>query len=376
MDRKGADAMFEAFREGRLSRRAFVARLLAAGATATSVGALLEACGRTETAPALPDGELGEPEKELAIYNWSDYIAEDVVPAFEAETGIRVTYDTYESNEEMLAKVQLGGGAYDLVVPSGNVLPVLTALGLLFPLSKRYLTNWGNLAPMFLDPVFDRGNTYGVPYQWGTTGIAYRKDKVAEPPGSWAVFHDPRYRGKMTQLDDVRDVIGSWLRFGGHSLNSTSEAELAQAKADAIAAKPLLAAYLSAPVKGPLIAGDVWIAQLWNGDTAQAAVAQPELAYVVPKEGAAITTDSMVIPAKAPHKRAAHEFMNFVLRPDIGAKISDFSGYGTPNALSVDRLTVKLPLPSEEDLKRLEYAVDLGAATELWDRIWTEIKST
>jgi spermidine/putrescine-binding protein len=179
----------------------------------------------------------------------------------------------------------------------------------------------------------------------------------------------------MTQMDDVRDVIGSWLRYRGHSLNATDPALLDAAKADAIASKALLKAYLSAPVKGQLVAGDVLVAQLWNGDTAQAAVEEPSIKYVVPKEGGSIWTDSLVIPKTAPNKRAAHEFMNFILRPDIAAGISNFTGYGTPNAAAMDKLESPVPYPDEEERKRLEYQKDLGAATDAWDQLWTEIKS-
>lgn len=398
MKREEADAWFHDFRSGALGRREFVTRLLAAGASVTSVATLLEACGTTteqhkEPAPAPaaepvttaeapkpaaedPGGpDLGEMTKELHIANWSDYISEDVIPAFEKETGIKVTYDTYESNEELMSKLQVGAGGYDIVVPTGYIVTVLAEQNLLSPLSKRYLTNWGNVAPLFLDPEFDKGNKYAVPWQWGTTGIAYRSDKVNPAPDSWGIFLDPKYKGKMTQMDDLRDVLGSWLKFRGKSLNSTEKADLDQAKADALQSKPLLKAYVSAPVKGQLVAGDVWIAQLWNGDTAQAKVENDKIAYVLPKEGAGIWTDSLVIPASAPNKRAAHEFMNFILRPEIGASISNFTGYGSPNQAATAKIEHPVPLPTDEERKRLEYQKDLGKQTEVWDQIWTEIKS-
>jgi spermidine/putrescine transport system substrate-binding protein len=179
----------------------------------------------------------------------------------------------------------------------------------------------------------------------------------------------------MTQMDDGRDVIGSWLRYQGHSLNSEDSAELAHARLDAIAAKKNLKAYISAPVKGQLISGDVWIAQLWNGDATQAKVEQPNIAYVVPKEGCTIWEDSLVIPRSAPHKRAAHEFMNYILRPDVQATISDFTGYGTPNSAALRLMQHPVPYPTADELKRLELQIDLGRDTAVWDQIWTEIKS-
>ncbi|MCB9688839.1 MAG: spermidine/putrescine ABC transporter substrate-binding protein [Alphaproteobacteria bacterium] len=398
MDRKNADAMFEDFLAGRLDRRSFVTRLLALGASATTTAALLEACsgGTTET-PKPADGGGGDgdehakakgkgkhkadgdgenvlPEtKELSIYNWSDYIAEDVVPEFEKETGIKVTYNTYESNEEMMAKLQVGAGGYDLVVPTGYIVTVLAAQDLLFPLRKKKLTNWANLHPMFLNPSFDPDNKYSVPWLWGTTGIAYRADKVKAPPDSWAVFHDTQYKNKMTQMDDQRDVIGSWLKFRGKSLNSTDKAELDQAKADALQSKALLKAYVSAPVKGQLVSGDVWIAQLWNGDTMQAKAENEQIAYALPKEGAGLWTDSLVIPKSAPNIRNALAFMDFCMRPEIATKIADFTGYGSPNA----KATPETPIayPTDEEMKRLEIQKDLGEALQIWDQIWTEIKA-
>ncbi len=359
---------------GTLSRREFVGRALALGVGLSTIGLVLTACGKDRT-PGQSGGDLGPIEKELNIYNWSDYIAEDTIPNFEKEFGVKVTYDTYESNEEMVAKLQAGASGYDIVVPSNYIVPVMTATNLAAPLNRKYLPNLGNLAPTFVNPVFDPENAHAIPYQWGTTGFAYRTDKIPAPGDSWAIFLDAKYQGKMTQMDDMRDVIGAWLRYRGHSLNSVDPAELSGAKADALAAKKNLKAYISAPVKGQLISGDVWVAQLWNGDTEQAKAEQPAIGYVLPKEGCTIWTDSLVIPASAPHKRAAHEFVNYVLRPEVGAGISNFTGYGSPNQAALARMKRPVPYPTAEEFQRLEYQKDLGTANELWDRIWTEIKS-
>jgi spermidine/putrescine-binding protein len=362
---------------GAVSRREFVARATALGIGMSAIGMVLTACGKqekpAETAGAAED--LGPIEKELAIYNWSDYIAEDTITNFEKEFGVKVTYDTYESNEEMVAKLQAGAAGYDIVVPSNYIVPVVVATGLAAELNRKYLSNFANLAPTFQNPVFDPDNKHAIPYQWGTTGFAWRTDKVPGNPDSWAIFLDPKYKGKMTQMDDMRDVIGAWLRYRGKSLNSTDPTELAQAKTDALAAKKNLKAYISAPVKGQLISGDVWIAQLWNGDASQARAEQPNIGYIVPKEGCTIWTDSMVITKSAPHKRAAHEFINYVLRPEVAAGISNTTGYGSPNQAALAKMTTPIPYPTAEEFQRLEYQKDLGAAGQAWDQLWTEIKS-
>jgi spermidine/putrescine-binding protein len=351
-----------------LSRRGFLEGLLGL--------ALAEGCGRSRSAaPRAGSAELGPIERELNIYNWSDYIAPELIPRFEREFGVRVTYDTFESSEEMVAKLQAGARGYDLVVPPTYAVTALIAAGLLAPLSPRYLSNLGQLAPVFRGLPHDPGDRYTVPWQWGMTGIAWRTDLVSPPPDGWGVFLQPRWRGKMTMLDDPRDVIGAFLRLRGRSINSTSPSELDAARADAVAAKGNLKAYLSAPVKGQLIAGDVWLAQLWNGDAAQAAREQPALAWMLPKEGSTLWIDSLVVPAAAPHPRAAHEFINFILRPEIGAAISRATGYGTPNQAAMPLLERPVPYPSANELARLEIQEDLGRASALWDEVWTRVKT-
>lgn len=364
---------------GSLDRREFLRRALAAGIGATTAALLLQACGGDGgdgSRGAEADGtEIPDRiEDRLAIYNWSDYVAEDTIPGFEEEYGVEVTYDTYESNEEMLAKLQAGAAGYDVVFPTGYIIEAMIGGGLLAPIRRELLTNWDNLSPIFLDPPFDPGNAHSVPYLWGVTGIAWRTDRVEAPPASWGVFHDARWDGKMTLLDDARDVIAAFLKLNGFSINSTLPAELEAAKRDAIEAGTHVRAYVSAPVKGQLVSGDVWIAQLWDGDTRQAAAEEPAVAFAMAGEGAPIYADAMVIPRSAPHKRAAHAFMDYVLRPDVAAAISDATGYGTANAAA--RPSQPKPYPSADELARLEFARDLGEGTRLWDRIWTEIKAS
>jgi len=369
--------MTDSVRPGGLTRREFLRRAAHAGAAATAAGALA-ACAKREAnegAAAAVTRELGPIEGELSVYNWSDYIAPDTVANFEREFGVRVTYDTYESNEELLAKLQSGARGYDIVVPSSYVIPAMLASNLLMPLQRGLIPNFANVEPTFIDPPWDPGNGYAVPYHWGLTGIAYRRDRARGVEASNSVWFDARWRGKMTMMDDVREVLGAMLVYRGRSANSTDPQELAQARDDALRAKPNLRAFKSAPVKADLIAGDVWVAQLWNGDATQAAAEQPAIAFAFPREGSQMWADAMTVLASAPHPRAAHEFLNYVLRPEVGAAIANATGYGTANWAAAALQQSPVRYPSQEEMAHLEYQADLGAHTEEWDRIWTEIKS-
>ena len=358
-----------------LPRRELLRRAAVLGLSAPAVSLLLDACGNDMDEGGATGGDLGPIEDRLNVYNWSDYIAPDTIAGFEREFGVRVSYDTFESSEELLARLQAGASGYDVVMPSTHIVAALVGSGIALPLSTRYLPNLVNLAPFVHGLPHDPALTHTVPWLWGTTGIAYREDLVGQAPASWGTFQDARLRRKMTMLDDMRDVLGSWLRFRGRSLNSIIPAELEAAKQDAVAAKANLRAFVSAPVKAQLIAGDVEVAQLWNGDSAQAAREQPAIRFVLPGEGGTLWIDSMMIPRSAPHKRAAHEFINYALRAEVGAGIARATGYGTPNQAAMALLADPVPYPTERELARLEIQNDLGRASELWDRIWTEVKS-
>ena len=343
---------------------------------AAVAGALIAGCRRVRyVAPPAGSAVLGEVEKELSIYNWSDYIAPNTVPDFEKEYGVKVNYDTFESSEEMVAKLQAGASGYDLVVGTPYGLATLIRSGILAPLSQMYLPNLGNIAPIFNGLKHDPKNEYTVPWLWGTTGITWRADLLPGVPPSWGVFLDRRYKGKMTMLDDPRDVIGAFLRYRGHSINSDRFVEVEQAKRDAIAAKLNLRAFISAPVKSQLISGDVPLAQLWSGDAVQAIAEQSAIRYVTPQEGSTMLVDFMAVPKAAPHPRAAHEFINYILRRQVAATIADATGYGTPNQGALEFLKTPKPFPTPDELARLEIQMDLGRASEMWDRVWTEIKA-
>jgi spermidine/putrescine transport system substrate-binding protein len=301
-------------------------------------------------------------------------VAPDTIPRFEREFNVRVTYDTYESNEEMIAKLVAGGDGYDIVGPSGYLVPVLAAGGLLRPLDHAVLTNWTNLLPVFVNAEKD-GGRYSMPYQWGVSGIAYRRDLVAKPPMSWALFADAGLRGRMTMLDEGAEVFGAMLKWRGNSWSATDPVQLERAKEDALAVKPNLRAYVSAPVKSQLISGDIAAAQLWSGDAGQAAVDELRIGFVVPTEGSEIFADHLAIPRRAPNPRAAHAFLNYILRPEVAAEIADQTGYGPANGAAVSLMKTPVPPPDAATMARLEFPRDAGPAKDLLDRLWTEVKA-
>ena len=363
-----------------MNRRDLVARALAAGLTWPSVALFLDACAPRGRVVDDPDAELGPIEPRLNIYNWSDYVAAETLEGFEREFGVRISYDTYESNEEMIAKMVAGGDGYDLIVPTSYLWPALRELGLIQRLKRRYLPQLGNIAPAFQGTANDPTGELAVPYAWGTTGIAYRRDKITTSPDSWGVFHDTALLGRMTMMDEAREVFGAFLRFRGHSLNSTDPALLAAAKADALLAKPNLKAFLSGTVKAQLVAGDVHLAQTWNGEALQARAEQERngegtIEFVLPREGALIWLDGMAVPARAAHPRAAHEFINYCLRPEVAAANAAAHQYGVPNGAAQRLIEHPVPWPSAEELRRLEYFKDLGREMLAWDRAWTEVKA-
>jgi spermidine/putrescine-binding protein len=343
-----------------------------------AASALLAGCVTKRFTPPpneQPLSAAGPLEKELHIFNWSDYVGPTTVADFERASGVKVTYDTYENNEEMVAKLVAGGGGYDIIGPSGYLVPVLAEAGLLQPLDHAVLRHWENLLPYFVEQGSGTGGRHAMPYQWGYTGIASRPDLVGPAPTSWGVFSDPAQRGRMTMLDEGREVLGAMLRWRGHSLNSVDPAELRQAKRDALTARANLRAYVSAPVKGQLISGDVAIAQMWSSDARTAQREEPRIRFEIPREGSTIFTDCLAILRDAPNRRAAHAFLDFLLRAEVMAAVTVATGGGCPNRAALALMADPLPPPDAALMARLEFQRDLGPATDRWDELWTEVKA-
>ncbi len=378
MKRREIDKLVEAFTKGEMTRRDFVKKATALGLSVT--GALLITDSFRNLEVHAKEIDRTKLSKELNVYNWSDYIADDTIPNFEKEFGVKINYDTYEDNESMLAKLQSGATGYDIVVPTGYMIDIMIKQNMLAPLNHENIPNLKLVTTELVDTPFDPGNKYSVPYQWGTTGFGYNSKHVTGQVDSWKLLFDPTYKGKITMLDDMRGVLAAAQKLLGYSLNSTSESELMDAKKLLMEQKPLLKAYISAPVKSLLISEEVWLSQLWSGDVFMAKDENEDLEYCIPKEGCEVWTDNLAIPKTAPHKYTAEIWINYNLRPEVSASVSNYVHYATPVEPAkkfIDKADLENPgiYPTPEVLRKLEFTKDVGEATRIYDQIWTELKA-
>lgn len=318
--------------------------------------------------------------RRLNVFNWSAYIAPETVPDFEKQAGVKVRYSIYESNEEMLARVFSGNSGWDIVFPTHYIVPPMREQGLLAPLDHALLPNLKNIDPAFQAPPSDPKLVHSVPYLWNATGILYNK-KVTPAPEKWADLWEPHWKGHLTMLDDPAEVFGAALRKLGYSLNSREPAQLQAAKEEAVRQKPLLRAYLNTEVRDQLVAGDILGAQIWSTTAQQAIDVNKDLVFVYPKDGFPLSLDCAVILAESPRKAIAHEFLNYVLQPRVGARIAETMRTATANGASKPLMSAANQnnatlYPPPEIMARAEWFETVTpAAQRLRDRLWTEIKS-
>ena len=313
-----------------MSRRRFLGM-----AAAAPVAAWLAACSKN-VAPNQGGGggpaAAGPLEDELIIYNWTNYLNPDTIKAFEAEYGVTVqATDFYESNEELLAKIQGGASGYDVVAPTGYMVEIMGQEGLMLELDKERLPNLANVDPRFLGLDFDPENKFHVPKDWGTTGFMYLTDRVSEDLLSWDDFYSvaPDYSGRYTVLDGAVEVTGSFLKRLGYSWNTTEQAEVDEAVAMMEEFKPHVEAITSTEYRELMGRADTYLALGWNGDAFYILEDQPSTKYVIPTEGTEFWIDSWSILADAPHPNLAHEFLNWILTPERQGTETNFTYYAS-----------------------------------------------
>ncbi len=320
-----------------------------------------------------------DPRPRLNVFNWSNYIAPETIPAFEKEFGVRVRYGLFESTEEVLARISYGNSGWDVAFPPSNLVKPLAAMRLLQPLRHDLLPNLSNLETRFLSPAWDPGLRWSMPYMWGSTGILYNR-RMAGVVTRWADLWEERFRGRITMHDDAADTFGACLKKIGHSVNATSENALEAAKREAIRQKPLVRAYLNAEAGDQVVSGDLAACMAW-AMTAQLAIDKsPDLSYCYPAEGFPMYCDVAVVLRESRRTELAHKFLNFLLRGEVTARIVEYCRTATANRAAWRLLPEKVRnlealYPPPEVVERGEWIDALPPKVRrLRDRLWTEVK--
>lgn len=326
----------------------------------------------------------GVTSNELSVYIWTEYMDPALIAQFEEETGAKILFDYYESNEEMLAKLQAGGiSQYDLIFPSDYIMVNLTELDLIQPLDKSIVTNISNLSENFINPPFDPGNIYTAGYQWGTVGFVYNKEKLGDFGNSWSVLFENEKDLTFMLFDSEREQIGVALAYLGYSINTLKKEEL-QAAADLLIQAKQSDRFLgfegNVGARNKVVAGTLDMALAYNGDAMGVIYDHPEIGFVNPVEGTVIWVDSMVIPKKAPNAKLANKFIEFMLRPEVAAQLSNYNHYATPNGGALpfifpEDLGNPVIYPDTETQKKLQYIDDLGSNNRIYSELWQMVKT-
>lgn len=323
---------------------------------------------------------------ELYVYNWGEYFDPDALAMFEEETGIKVTYDEYETNEVMYPLIANGAAQYDLVCPSDYMIQRMISEGLLEEINFDNVPNIKYVDQKFQDAsrAFDEKNSYSVPYLWGTVGILYNKSVVTEPVDSWGILWDTKYKDNILMQKSVRDAFGITLKYLGYSLNSTDENELEQAKQKLIEQKEsdVVQAYVVDEVRDKMIANEAAIGVIYSGEALTCQKENPDLEYVIPKEGSNLWIDSWVIPKGAKNKENAEKFLDFLCRPEIAKMNFDYITYSIPNSEGRKLIEEEsfrnsaIAFPELESLTNCETYQYLGAEVdEMYNTKWKEVMS-
>ena len=365
-----------------------------AGLTAAS--ALLSGCGasRNTGTSGTDSAASGSADGgELYVYNWGEYIDEDVISQIEDETGITVVYDLFETNEEMYPVIEAGAVNYDVVCPSDYMIQKMRENDLLAELNFDNIPNIDQIDPAYMEmsQAFDPENKYSVPYCWGTVGILYNTrllEKLGVPaPTKWADLWDERLSGEILMQDSVRDAFMVALKKDGYSMNSESKDELEQAKQELIDQKPLVQAYVIDQVRDKMIGGEAAVGVIYSGEMLyiQDEVANLgldyNLEYVIPEEGTNLWLDSWVIPKNAKNKENAEKWIDFMCRPEIAKANFEYITYPTPNKgafelLDEDMQNNKAVFPDIDSLKDSEVYKYLGDDTDaIYNELWKEVKA-
>lgn len=385
--------------EERLTRRQLLHRISVVGATA-ALAPIIAACGTSEasaapaassaaptvapsvsTAPtATPEPTpVPTPEAELHIWNYAEYMGEDVIPSFEKKYKVKVSTDFFDTYEGMYARVTAGQTGYDMTFPASTDIPGLVTIGKILPLDLSLIPNRVNLGTEWADPGYDPGNAHSMPYMWWTTGVAYDTDRIKEAPTSWKALWDERWKGHIAMLDDQREAFAAALIQLKFSANTVDDGELDQALALLKQQHPLVRLY-SVEDQQYMASGDIWIGHAWGSDIYTVQQKKPSVEFYIPEEGSVRGSDAAVILDGAKNPIAANLFINHLLDAKVSAENSNYIGYMGPNAaarefINKDLLDTPWINPDKAIVDRLQELLDLGLDTEKYASRWIELKA-
>ncbi len=362
-------------KRGGTSRRSLLTTFGAA-AVGLSFGPALTGCS-----PAA-EKTAGAEEAKLNFYNWDTYIGETSLADFKAASGVDVNMSLFATNDELFAKLKAGNPGFDVIVPSNEFVTRMSQAGLLMALDHAKIPNIKNIDPSFLDPEFDPGRKYSMPYTWLTLGIGYRKSKVQGVPDSWKyLFDSPQYAGKIALLSESADLVRLCAKYLGHSVNNIPPEMLPKIEAMLTRQKAYVKAFHEDNGQDMLLAKDVDLVLEYNGDIAQAMKDDPDIDFVIPKEGSLINSDTLCIPTGAPRPENAHKFINFLLDAKAGAEISKTILYPTPNAAAKalmpdDYRNNPVIFPPADIMAKCEYGAFEGAEkAQAYEELITKVRA-
>lgn len=359
------------YRNGGASRRSL---LTAFGAAA--IGLSFTACGQKPKAPT--NGE----EPKLNFYNWDTYIGETTLADFKKASGVDVNMSLFATNDELFAKLKAGNPGFDVVVPSNEFVTRMSQAGLLEPLDHAKIPNMKNIDPAFLNPDYDPGRKYSMPYTWLLLGIGYRKSKVQGVPDSWKwLFDSDKYKGRIALLSESADLVRLSAKYLGHSVNDIPADMIPKIEQMLIKQKPFVKAFHDDNGQDLLVSGEVDLVLEYNGDIAQVMKDDPDLDFVVPKEGSLINSDTLCIPKGAPRPNNAHAFINYLLDAQAGAEITKTILYPTPNAAAKALMPDSYKnnpviFPPADVMAKCEYGAFEGAEkASLYEEVITRVRA-
>ena len=371
-----------------LNRRRFLGYGLGVGGAVLTGGLAsnLTGCqkaGETATSAAASAPTASQGGKVVNVYNWTEYISDQVLKDFTAETGIDVIYSTFDSNEAMYAKLKLmnGSGEYDVAFPGTDFVDKMRKEGMLQKIDKSKLTNFSNLDPQMLNKPFDPNNDYSIPYIWGATAIGVNSDAIdPKTITSWADLWKPEYKSSLLLTDDAREVFQMALRKLGYSGNTTDPKEIEAAYNELKKLMPNVAAFNSDNPANPYMEGEVNLGMVWNGSAYVARQAGTPLEVIWPKEGGIFWMDSLSIPANAKNVDGALKLINFLLRPDVAKQVAETIGYPTPNLAARKMLSPavandKSLYPDAATIEKGEWQNDVGSASAIYEEYYQKLKA-